>query len=149
MVAAETGHLVLGTLHTTSATKSIDRVLDALPGAQRKQGMAFMAQHLRAVITQALVKTCDGRGRQPVLEVMLMNHAISNMIMTGKSFQIPNQIQTGRALGMQLMDQALLEAVETKQVDPDDAYLHASDKKRFQRFVSDPSLLPRIDLAGG
>jgi len=149
MVAAETGHLVLGTLHTTSATKSIDRILDTLPGEQRKQGIAFMAQHLRGVITQALVKTLDGRGRVPILEVMLMTNAISNMIMTGKSFQIPNQIQTGRNIGMQLLDQALLEAVEAKRIDPNDAYLHASDKKRFQRFVSDPMLLPKVDLAGG
>jgi twitching motility protein PilT len=148
MLAAETGHLVLGTLHTTSATKSLDRLLDALPGEQREQGKSFLSQHLHAVITQMLVKTADGRSRRPIVEVMLMNNAISNLIMSDKTFQIPNQIQTGRSQGMQLMDQALLEAVQAKEIDPDDAYLHASDKKLFQRFVTDPDLLPKVSLAG-
>lgn len=147
MVAAETGHLVLGTLHTTSAMKSIDRVLDALPGEQKRQGMAFLSQHLRAVVTQSLVKCADGRGRRPVVEIMLMTPAISNMIMTDKVHQIQNQMQTGKGLGMQLMDQALMEELEAKRIDPDDAYLHAAEKKRFQRFVSDPALLPKVDLA--
>ena len=148
MLAAETGHLVLGTLHTTSATKSLDRLLDALPAAQREQGKSFLSQHLHAVITQVLVKTADGRGRKAMLEVMLMNNAISNLIMTNKTFQIPNQIQTGKSRGMQLLDQALIESVQAKEIDPDDAYLHANDKKLFQRFVTDPGLLPQVNLAG-
>ena len=79
---------------------------------------------------------------------MLMNNAISNLIMTNKTFQIPNQIQTGKSRGMQLLDQALLDSVQTKEIDPDDAYLHANDKKLFQRFVTDPGLLPQVNLAG-
>ncbi|MCG6869549.1 MAG: PilT/PilU family type 4a pilus ATPase [Gammaproteobacteria bacterium] len=149
MLAAETGHLVLGTLHTTSAVKSIDRMLDALPAEQRVQGKAFLSQSLRAVVTQTLVRTFDGRGRKAIVEIMFSTPAIANLLMSDKTFQIPNQIQTGRSRGMQLMDQALLDAVQTKQVDPDDAYLHAVDKKSFQRFVTDPNLLPKIDLAGG
>lgn len=149
MVAAETGHLVLGTLHTTSAVKSIDRMLDALPAEQRIQGKAFLAQSLRAVITQTLVRTFDGRGRKAIVEIMFTTPAIANLLMSDKTFQIPNQIQTGRAQGMQLMDQALLEAVQSRLVDPDDAYLHAVDKKLFQRFVTDPNLLPKVNLAGG
>lgn len=149
MLAAETGHLVLGTLHTTSAVKSIDRMLDALPAEQRVQGKAFLSQSLRAVVTQTLVRTFDGRGRKAVVEIMFSTPAIANLLMSDKTFQIPNQIQTGRSQGMQLMDQALLDAVQTKQVDPDDAYLHAVDKKSFQRFVTDPNLLPKVDLAGG
>lgn len=148
MVAAETGHLVLGTMHTTSAVKSIDRVLDALPAEQREQGKAFLAQNLHAVLTQVLVKTADNRGRKAIVEVMLMNNAISNLILTEKTFQIPNQIQTGRNRGMQLLDQALLESVQAKAIDPDDAYIYANDKKQFQRFVTDPSLLPKVNLAG-
>ena len=148
MLAAETGHLVLGTLHTTSATKSLDRLLDALPAEQREQGKSFLSQHLHAVVTQTLVKTYDGRGRKAILEIMLMNNAISNLIMTNKTFQIPNQIQTGKSQGMQLMDQALLESVQAKEIDPDDAYINAIDKKLFQRFVTDPALLPQVSLAG-
>jgi twitching motility protein PilT len=142
MLAAETGHLVFGTMHTTSAVKSIDRLLDALPAEQREQGKLFLSQNLHAVVTQILVKTQDGRRRKPIVEIMLMTNAISNLILMDKSFQIPSQMQTGRGRGMQLMDQSLLEAVQTKQVDPDDAYLYANDKKHFQRFVTDPSLLP-------
>lgn len=143
MLAAETGHLVFGTLHTTSATKSLDRIIDALPADQQGQGKIFLSQNLHAVVTQDLVKTIDGRGRKAIVEIMMMNHAISNLIMTNKTFQIPNQIQTGTAIGMQLKDQALLTAVQAKEIDPDDAYLHANDKKLFQRFVTDPSLLPK------
>ena len=149
MTAAETGHLVLATLHTTSAVKTIDRVIDAMPPEQHEQVKLFLSQHLRAVISQQLVRTPDGRGRRAIVETMVVNHAIANLINQDKTFQIPNQIRSGGHLGMQLMDQALLEAVQNKEVDPDDAYLHASDRKQFQRFVVDSSLLPRSDLAGG
>ncbi len=142
MLAAETGHLVFGTLHTTSATKSIDRIIDALPAEQQGQGKIFLSQNLHAVVTQELIKTVDGRGRKAVVEIMIMNNAISNLIMSDKNFQIPNQIQTGSSIGMQLKDQALLTAVQNKEVDPDDAYLHANDKKSFQQYVTDPEILP-------
>ncbi len=145
MLAAETGHLVFGTLHTTSATKSLDRIIDALPAEQQGQGKIFLSQNLHTVVTQDLVKTIDGRGRKAIVEIMMVNNAISNLIMSNKTFQIPNQIQTGSAVGMQLKDQALLAAVHAKEVDPDDAYLHANDKKLLQRFVTDPSLLPKSD----
>ncbi len=143
MLAAETGHLVFGTLHTTSATKSLDRIIDALPAEQQGQGKIFLSQNLHAVVTQELIKTIDGRGRKAIVEIMIMNSAISNLIMSNKTFQIPNQIQTGSGIGMQLKDQALLTAVQTKEIDPDDAYMHANDKKAFQRFVTDPSILPK------
>ncbi len=145
MTAAETGHLVLGTLHTTSAVKSIDRIIDALPGELREQTKSFLAQSLKAVVTQILVKTPDGRGRKALFEVLVANRAISKLIMTDQSHQIPAQLQTGRHVGMQLMDQALLEAVEANEVDPDDAIRYALDKKKFQRFVTDTSILPTID----
>ncbi len=148
MMAAETGHLVLGTLHTTSATKTLDRIIDALPSEQREQAKIFLAQNLHAVITQVLVKTADGRGRKAILEIMTMNAAISKLIASDKVYQIPNQIQTGREQGMQLLDQAMMEALEKEAIDSDDAYMHANDKKRFQRFVTDPNLLPKVDLAG-
>ncbi|MDW3094747.1 MAG: PilT/PilU family type 4a pilus ATPase [Gammaproteobacteria bacterium] len=141
MLAAETGHLVFGTLHTTSATKTIDRIMDALPADQREQGKIFLSQHLHAVVTQDLVRSGDGKSRKAIVEVMIMNNAISNLIISDKTFQIPNQIQTGSNIGMQLKDQALLDAVQAKEVDPDHAYLYANDKKIFQKYVTDTSLI--------
>ncbi len=147
MTAAETGHLVLGTLHTTGAVKTIDRIIDALPGELREQTKSFLSQSLKAVVTQVLVKTPDGRARRAVLEILVNNKAIANLIMTEQTHQIPAQLQTGSDRGMQLLDQALLEAINKKQVDPDDAFRFANDKKKFQRFVSDTDVLPKLDIA--
>jgi twitching motility protein PilT len=130
MTAAETGHLVLGTMHTTSATKTLDRIIDATPTGLKAQATNFLAQHLHGVISQKLVKSADGRSRKAIIEIFINTPAIANLINTGKIYQIPSIIQTGRNKGMQLMDQA-----------------HATDKKQFQRFVTDPDLLPQMDLA--
>jgi twitching motility protein PilT len=148
MMAAETGHLVLGTLHTTSAAKTIDRIIDSLPAEQKMQGQVFLAQHLRGVISQTLVKKPDGRGRKAIVEIMVMTPAVSNLLLTGKHFQIPAAMQTGKEAGMRLLDQALLEAVQAKEVDPDDAYMQAQDKKLLQRFVTDHRLVPQVALVG-
>ena len=148
MTAAETGHLVLGTMHTTSAVKSIDRIIDALPGELREQTKSFLSQSLKAVVTQVLIKTPDGRGRKAVLEILVNNRAISKLIMTDQSHQIPSQLQTGRNLGMQLMDQALLDAIQKNEVDPDDAFRFALDKKKFQRYVTDSDIVPTLDDDG-
>ena len=144
MTAAETGHLVLGTLHTTSAVKSIDRIIDALPGELREQTKSFLSHSLKAVVTQVLIKTPDGRGRKAVLEILVNNRAISKLIMTDQSHQIPSQLQTGKNVGMQLMDQALLESIQANEVDPDDAYRYALDKKKFQRYVTDSEIVPTL-----
>ena len=146
MTAAETGHLVLGTLHTTGAVKTIDRIIDALPGELREQTKAFLGMSLKAVVTQVLVKTPDGRGRRAVMEILVSTRAIAKLITTDQTHQIPTQLQTGKDLGMQLLDQALLEAINAKQVDPDDAYRFANDKKKFARFVTDKDLVPTLDL---
>ena len=147
MTAAETGHLVLGTLHTTSATKTIDRVIDALPIEEREQTKSFLASSLIAVITQVLLKTPDHRGRRAVCEVMVLTKAIGKLIMTDQSHQIPSQLQMGKEYGMQLMDQALLSAIKAKEIDPEQAYLYASDKKQFQQYVSDMSAAPPLESA--
>ena len=146
MTAAETGHLVFGTLHTTSAVKSIDRIIDALPADQREQTKSFLAHSLHAVVTQNLVKTPDGRGRRAILEIMIMNRAIAKLIMSEQSHQIPAQLQTGKREGMQLMDQALIDAISARQVDPDDAYRFATDRKKFERFVTDTTILPSMEI---
>ena len=149
MTAAETGHLVLGTLHTTGAVKTIDRVVDALPADEREQTKSFLSQSLIAVITQVLVKTADQRGRKAICEVMVLTRAIGKLIMTDQTHQIPTQLQTGKDLGMQMLDQALLANVQSKEIDPDDAYVYASDKRLFSKFVTDASVLPKFDLAPG
>ncbi len=147
MTAAETGHLVLGTLHTTGAVKTIDRMVDALPPEEREQTKTFLAQSLIAVVTQVLVRTPDQRGRRAICEIMVVTKAIGKLIMTDQTHQIASQLQTGRDLGMQLMDQALLNAIQAKQVDPDDAVIYAADKRLFARYVTDTSVLPKLDLA--
>ncbi len=147
MMAAETGHLVLGTLHTTSASKTLDRIVDAMPREQKRQASSFLAQHLHGVISQKLVRSFDGQRRVAVVEVLVNTPAVANLIMNGKIHQIPSMIQTSRDKGMQLIDQALLEAVRDKRVDPDDAYLNAIDKKLLQAYVTNAELLPQINLS--
>jgi twitching motility protein PilT len=147
MTAAETGHLVLGTLHTTGAVKTIDRIIDALPGDLREQTKGFLAMSLKAVITQVLIKTPDGRGRKAILEILVNNRAIAKLITMDQTHQIPSQLQTGKDLGMQIMDQALLEAIIAKEIDPDDAIRFATEKKKFHRFVTNTDLVPTIDLS--
>ncbi|MCP4300962.1 MAG: PilT/PilU family type 4a pilus ATPase [Gammaproteobacteria bacterium] len=149
MTAAETGHLVLGTLHTTGAVKTIDRIIDALPGELREQTKAFLAMSLKAVVTQVLIKTPDGRGRRAILEILVNNRAIAKLITSDQTHQIPSQLQTGKDAGMQGMDQALLEAIHAKQIDPDDALRYAADKKKFQRFITDTEMVETLDISGG
>jgi twitching motility protein PilT len=147
MTAAETGHLVLGTLHTTGAVKTIDRVIDALPTDEREQTKSFLANSLLAVITQVLVKTADHRGRKAICEIMVLTKAIGKLIMTDQTHQIPSQLLTGKDHGMQNLDQSLLAALTAKEIDPDDAYNYANDKKQFARFVTDQSILPKFEAA--
>jgi twitching motility protein PilT len=147
MTAAETGHLVLGTLHTTSSVKTIDRIIDALPIEEREQTKSFLAQSLLAVVTQVLVKTPDARGRKAICEILMMTKAIAKLIQTEQTHQIPSQLQMGRDLGMQLLDQALLAAIGAREIDPDDAYSYATDKRPFQKYVTDTSMLPKVEIA--
>jgi len=145
MTAAETGHLVLGTLHTTSAVKTIDRIIDALPVEEREQTKSFLSQSLLAVVTQILVKTADAKGRKAICESLVMTKAIAKLIQSDQTHQIPTQMQMGRDVGMQLLDQALLASITAREIDPDDAYSYALDKRAFQKYVTDTSVLPKID----
>jgi twitching motility protein PilT len=147
MTAAETGHLVLGTLHTTSAVKTIDRIIDALPAEEREQTKSFLAQSLLAVVTQMLVKTHDGRGRRAICEIMVMTKAIAKLIQTDQTHQIPSQLQTGKEFGMQMLDQALL-AARAGQGDRSGRRLSSTrpTSALFQKFVTDTSMLPKLDM---
>src|SRR6202034_904424 len=114
----------------------------ALPVEEREQTKSFLAQSLLAVVTQVLVKTADAHGRKAICEVLVMTKAIAKLIQTD---QTPSQLQMGRDLGMQLLDQALLAAINARTVDPDDAYNYASEKRNFQKFVTDTSILPKLE----
>lgn len=124
---AETGHLVFGTLHTTTAPSTVERLIDQYPEGQQGQIRLMLAESLRAVIAQTLVKKIGG-GRIAAYEIMICTPAVSNLIREGKTFQIPSAMQTGRKNGMQLLNDSLAKLVEGKIVDPRDAYLKAVDK---------------------
>src|SRR5476649_1085365 len=111
MTAAETGHLVFGTLHTSSAAKTVDRIIDVFPAAEKEMIRAMLSESLRAVISQALCKTKDGTGRAAVHEIMIGTPAIRNLIREAKVAQMYSAIQTGNAVGMQTMDQCLADLV--------------------------------------
>jgi twitching motility protein PilT len=130
ITAAETGHLVFGTLHTNSAAKTVDRIINVFPTNQQEQIRAMLAESLKGVIAQQLLKTVDGK-RCAALEILAVTVAVSNLIREGKTFQIPSIIQTGKAEGMQLMDQALQALVTTKRVAPDEAHKFAVNKALF------------------
>jgi twitching motility protein PilT len=135
MSAAETGHLVFGTLHTNTAAKTIDRIIDVFPTDQQEQVRAMLSESLKGVVCQQLLRTSDGKGRVAALEIMLGTPAIANLIREGKTFQIPSIIQTAKRDGMQLMDQHLLDLLKTKQVNPEEAYRCSIDKKQFEQYL--------------
>ena len=147
MTAAETGHLVLGTLHTIGAVKTIDRLIDALPAAQASQTKSFLSHSLHAVVTQNLVRTPDGRGRRAVFEILVMTRAIAKLITSDQTHQIPTQLQTGKDVGMQTMDSALLDAIQEKRIDPGDACRYATEMKKFERYVTDSTILRTLEIA--
>jgi twitching motility protein PilT len=143
--ASETGHLVLGTLHTRGAGQTIHRLVDAFPAEGQAQIRHTLADNLKAIVSQELVRAADGRGRRVVTEVLVMNSGIAQLVREGKTHQIPSAMATGRRWGMQLMDQALLAHVQSGDLDPNDAFLKAADKKDFIFYVTQPELLAMID----
>lgn len=124
---AETGHLVFGTLHTTTAMSTVDRIIDQFPPDQQQQIRVMLSESLRGVVAQVLCKKASG-GRAAALEVLIVNHAVSSLIRDAKTFQIPSVMQTSKRLGMRTMNDSLLELVSTKQVTAEDAYVKAVDK---------------------
>jgi twitching motility protein PilT len=135
ITAAETGHLVFGTLHTSSAAKTIDRIIDAFPKDQQEQIRTMLGESLKAVIAQVLLKKADGKGRAAALEILIVNHAISNLIREAKTFQIASIMQTGKREGMQLMDQAIMDLLKQKIITPLEAYNAAGQKSIFEPLV--------------
>ena len=123
LTAAETGHLVFGTLHTQSAPGTIDRIIDVFPAAQQDQMRTQIAGSLQGVVTQALLPTADGRGRVAALEILMPDDAIRNLIRQGKVEQIYSYMQTGSRNGMQTMEQSLADLVLRRVVSADDALM--------------------------
>ena len=128
LTAAETGHLVFGTLHTSSAAKTIDRIVDVFPAAEKEMVRAMLSESLKAVISQTLLKTRDGQGRVAAHEIMVGTPAIRNLIREGKIAQMYSAIQTGHQLGMQTLDQCLKILVEKGVVTKDEAKSKAANK---------------------
>jgi twitching motility protein PilT len=129
LTAAETGHLVMGTLHTGSAIRTIDRVIGAFPPEQQPQVRMMFSESLRAVVSQRLVNRADGQGRVPAVEVLLGTRAVSNLIREQKTFQLRSILQTGASLGMNLLDTSLAQLVRAGVVTRDEALRHADDPK--------------------
>ena len=134
LTAAETGHLVFATLHTASAPKTIDRIIDIFPPEQQAQIRVMLSESLKGVIAQTLCRKIGG-GRVAALEVLLTNGAISNLIREGKTFQIPSMMQVGRAQGMISLNDALAELVKKGLVAPEEAILRAVDKAGFEALL--------------
>src|SRR4029434_235015 len=160
--AASTGHLVFGTLHTQSAAKTVDRIIDVFPHDQQEQIRATLADSLQAVVAQTLFKRRDTKGRCAALEILIATPAVRNLIRDGKTFQIltvlqtgkkfgmtslqetiraarpfqiPTVLQTAKKFGMQSLDEAILDHLEKGRINPEDAYLHCLDKARFRAFL--------------
>ncbi len=128
LTAAETGHLVFGTLHTSSAPKTIDRIVNVFPAAEKDMVRSMLSESLRAVISQTLLKTKDGQGRVAAHEIMLGTPAIRNLIRENKIAQMYSSIQTGQTLGMQTLDQCLADLVRRNMVSAAEARIRAQNK---------------------
>lgn len=139
ITAAETGHLVFGTMHTTSAARTIDRILDVFPPDEQPQIRSMISESIRGIVCQQLVARRDGTGRALALEIMLNTPAVSNLIRERKLFQMPSILLTSKQQGMLLLDNSLLDLVSAGTVDGQEAYYAADDKARFSKWA------PRID----
>ena len=131
---AETGHLVFGTLHTTTAASTVDRIIDQFPADRQQQVRVMLSESLRGVIAQTLLPK-KGGGRIAALEVLIVNSAVSNLIREGKTFQIPSAMQTGKNKGMVMLNDALMDLVKKNLVEPKDAYIKSVDKDGFKLLL--------------
>ncbi len=138
LTAAATGHLVFGTLHTSSAAKTVDRVIDVFPASQQNQIRATLAESLKGVIAQNLFRRIDKPGRVAALEILVFDSAIANLVREGKTHQIPGMIQVGKKKGNQPLDDAIMDHLRSLRISPEEAYDKATDKKKFRPFLTQP-----------
>jgi twitching motility protein PilT len=137
ITAAEMGALVFGTLHTNGAANTIDRLIDAFPAEEQSQVRTTLSESLAAVVSQLLLRTADGQGRCAVNEILLKTPGLANIIREGNTPMLTTLIQSGRSMGMQQMDDALMALVEARTITARDAYMKASQKQRFEGMIKE------------
>jgi twitching motility protein PilT len=138
LTAASTGHLVFGTLHTQSAAKTVDRVIDVFPADQQNKIRTTLSESLRGVVAQNLFKRIDKKGRVAALEILVFTTAVANLVREGKTHQIPGMIQIGKKLGNQPLDDAIMDHLKMRRISPEEAYEKCLDKKKFRVFLPNP-----------
>src|SRR5471030_2129334 len=138
ITAASTGHLVFGTLHTQSASKTVDRIIDVFPEGQQNKIRQTLSEALKGVVAQTLFKRIDKKGRVAAFEILVFNTAVANLVREGKTHQIPGMIQVGKKSGNQPLDDHIMEHLRMKRIAPEDAYDKSLDKKKFRPFLAHP-----------
>jgi twitching motility protein PilT len=138
LTAAATGHLVFATLHTSSASKAVDRVIDVFPTNQQNQIRATLSESLKGVIAQNLFKRIDKPGRVAALEILVVDMAIANLVREAKTHQIPGMIQVGKKKGNQPLDDSIMDHLRHVRISPEEAYDKCLDKKKFRQFLKEP-----------
>jgi twitching motility protein PilT len=138
LTAASTGHLVFGTLHTQSAAKTVDRIIDVFPADQQNKIRATLSESVKGVIAQNLFKRVDKKGRVAALEILVFNTAVANMVREGKTHQIPGMIQVGKKYGNTPLDDSIMDHLKMKRISPEEAYEKCLDRKKFRPFLSNP-----------
>ncbi len=133
--AASTGHLVFATLHTSSAMKTVDRIIEVFPANQQPQIRSTLSDGIRGILAQVLFKRVDRKGRCPALEILIATPAVRNLIREGKSHQLTSSMQTGKKYGMQILDDAIMELYNKGQISADDAYAKSNEKSRFRPLL--------------
>lgn len=136
--AASTGHLVFGTLHTSSAAKTVDRIIEVFPSSEQAQIRSTLADGIRAVIAQVLFKRIDIKGRCAAQEILIATPAVRNLVRENKTYQINSAIQTGKKYGMVLLDDAIMDLLEKRRISADEAYMKSNEKSRFRPFLRNP-----------
>lgn len=138
ITAAETGHLVMGTMHTKSAARTIDRIIDSFPVDQQAQVRMMLSESLKGIIAQKLIKRADGNGRVPAVEILIGMTSVANIIREGKTYQLQSVLQTGKKVGMKLLDVSIAELVQQGLITREAAALNAQDSSPYQRKQSPP-----------
>jgi twitching motility protein PilT len=136
--AAATGHLVFATLHTSSAMKTVDRIVEVFPEAQQAQVRSNLSDSIRAVVAQVLFKRIDRKGRIPALEILIATPAVRNLIREQKTHQLASSMQTGKKYGMQVLDDAIMDLYNKGHISAEDSYLKANEKQRFRPLLNSP-----------
>src|SRR5665213_3268874 len=138
ITAAATGHLVFGTLHTQSASKTVDRIIDVFPADQQNKIRQTLSEALKGVVAQTLFKRSDKKGRIAAFEILVFNTAIANLVREGKTHQIPGMIQVGKKYGNTPLDDSILDHLKMKRISPEEAYDKCIDKKKFRTLLAHP-----------